>query len=317
MYKLNIFVYIFVAMSTFILDGISESGDPSDAKQRFFSLDFKIQCCRYWWFEIWNGERLSFPFWRLYWNKNEGAYVYYNKKIHLSPNKMYLIPPHTPYSTGIANQRTNESIHNLFKCGKISSEKSEKEHLNKGDILHFFMHFTMGRNYDNVAPDIYELTLDQVLLDRLNNILKTLLDGTITFGESESLDMYNLALSAVNRIMPKISFSNGHNPSIGRIIDFMEKHIDSKLTDQRLADVLSMSTGSFSRMFKKNTGKSPSAYLRQIRIAKASNLLLYTDTNIDNIAEVCGFSDRYHLTKVFGQIKKTSPAAFRKSAGYF
>ena len=55
----------------------------------------------------------------------------------------------------------------------------------------------------------------------------------------------------------------------------------------------------------------------QIRIDKACNLLLHTDTSMDIIAEQCGFTDRYHLTKGFGKIKKTSPAVFRKRGGYY
>lgn len=66
-----------------------------------------------------------------------------------------------------------------------------------------------------------------------------------------------------------------------------------------------------------NTGKSPSKYLTQIRIDKACNLLLYTDTSIDTIVTPCGFTDRYHLTKVFSKTKKILPAVFRKKVGYY
>ncbi len=304
-------------MSALIIDNLSASGDPSDTQQQFEPLDFKILCCRYWWFEIWNGQRLSFPFWRLYWNKNEGAYIYYKEKMYLSPNVVCIIPPHTPYSTGIENQRPVTSSPHFFKCGRIGSHQEEREHFEKGHILHFFIHFTLGRNYDKVDPGIYAIRMTEELSSGLSKIVDALVKGTQKFRQNESLDVYNLALSAVNEILPKATFSGNTNQVVGRIIDFMEKHMHTKLTDSSLASMLSMSTGSFSRMFKRSTGKSPSVYLRQIRIEKASNLLLYTDTNIDTIADICGFSDRYHLTKVFSQIKKTSPAAFRKSAGYF
>ncbi len=300
-----------------ITDKISESGDPSEDSQKFKHLRFNILCCRYWWFEIWKGQRMSFPFWRLYWNKNEGAYVYYEKKVNLLPSHIYLIPPHTPYSTGIFHQRKIEESEYYFKCGRVNSRGEEKQSLESGKILHFFVHFTLGTHYDNVEPGIYSLKVSEEKNQYIHSILEALIKKRQEFSLKNSLDVYSLVLSSVNKIIPNISLANKVNVRIAEIIDYMEKNINTKMTDEILGDRLYMSPTAFSGLFKKNIGKSPSEYLRQIRIEKAGNLLLYTNMSIDVIADKCGFSDRYHLTKVFSQIKNTTPAAFRKSVGYF
>ena len=300
-----------------ITDKISESGDPSSDIQKFKHLKFNILCCRYWWFEIWKGQRMSFPYWRLYWNKNEGAYVYYEEKLNLVPDHIYLIPPHTPYSTGIINQRQIEESDYFFKCGKIDSTTEETHRINRGDILHFFIHFTLGANYDRVKPGIYQLKVTPQKMASIKSILIALKKGSDEFSLYESLDIYDLVISSVNSVISNISLEPKIDQRVADTIDYMEKNLNEKMTDENLAKKLFMSTSAFSRLFKKNTGKSPSEYLRQIRIENASNLLIYSTSSIDTIAHKCGFSDRYHLTKVFGKMKSTSPAAFRKSIGYF
>ena len=53
-------------------------------------------------------------------------------------------------------------------------------------------------------------------------------------------------------------------------------------------------------------------HLKQRRIEKASILLHHTDHSIDEIAELCGFGDRYYFTRVFTRQLGLGPAAYRK-----
>ena len=296
---------------------ISKSGDPSNSDQIFKDLKFNILCCRYWWFEIWRGHRMSFPYWRLYWNRNKGAYVYYEKKIDLLPDNIYLIPPQTPFATGIHHQQLTEESEYFFKCGRINSKASEERHLNHGNILHFFIHFTLGFPYDYVKPGVYVADMSDERKNDLTSILNTLRTGSTNFSLKESLSIYNLVLSSISSLPRSAWLSKKVDPRITNMLAFMERNIKNKLTSETLAEKLFISPSAFSRLFKNNIGKSPSKYLTQIRIDKACHLLLHTNTSIDTIAERCGFTDRYHLTKVFSKAKKTTPGAFRKRGGYY
>lgn len=260
---------------------------------------------------------MSFPYWRLYWNRNKGAYVYYEKKTDLFPDKIYLIPPHTPFATGIHHQQlTGESAY-FFKCGRIKSKTSEEWHLSRGNVLHFFTHFTLGFPYDYVKPGVYVVDLSQERKNDLTGILNMLRAGSSNFSLKESLSIYNLVLSSISSLPGTVWLSRKVDHRITDALDFMERNIKNRMTSETLAKNLHISSSAFSRLFKKNIGKSPSKYLTQIRIDKACNLLLHTNTSMDIIAEQCGFTDRYHLTKVFGKIKKTSPGLFRKRGGYY
>ena len=60
---------------------IQTIGDPSKNQQTFTDVELKILCCRYWLLDVWNCNDLSFPFWRIYWNKNDGGILKFNQTI--------------------------------------------------------------------------------------------------------------------------------------------------------------------------------------------------------------------------------------------
>jgi AraC-like DNA-binding protein len=296
---------------------LSKSGDPSERRQRFKTLDINILCCRYWWFEYWKGEKMAFPFWRLYWNKNEGAYVFFERELELKPDCLYLIAPNTPFSNSIRGQQPAGDPVYFFKCGKIESEAEEQAHGAKGHILHFFSHFTLGYPYGNAKPGVYELALDPEKQKYLQQIQQAQFRDSVDFPMVTSLQLHSLITASLVGLPTDIWGFSAIDPRIRKAIDFMQQHIEQKITRDTLAKRLFMTPSAFSRLFQKYTGQTPSKYLLALRLEQASHLLLHTHTSIEGIAQQCGFVDRYHLTKVFTSAYNTSPAAFRKGAGYF
>lgn len=69
----------------------------------------------------------------------------------------------------------------------------------------------------------------------------------------------------------------------------------------------------FRRMFKKETGKTPTAYLLDLRIHHAKKLLQQkNDTGylIKDIAMLSGFRDPYYFSRLFKERVGVSPASF-------
>ena len=66
------------------------------------------------------------------------------------------------------------------------------------------------------------------------------------------------------------------------------------------------------RTFQKFCGCAPGEWLRQLRIASASDLLLTTSVPISQIALQTGFSDQSAFTKVFKKSTGLTPARFRR-----
>ncbi|TCW82860.1 AraC family transcriptional regulator [Burkholderia sp. SRS-46] len=101
------------------------------------------------------------------------------------------------------------------------------------------------------------------------------------------------------------------HPKVRRAILLMEQHIGQPLGLAELARRLDMSVRQLERLFATETGKSPNAYARQIRIRMASWLLTSSDRTVANIATSCGFSDASHLGREFRKAFGESPNAYR------
>lgn len=59
------------------------------------------------------------------------------------------------------------------------------------------------------------------------------------------------------------------------------------------------------------TGRTPIAYLNYYRIECACERLTLTDKSVTEIAFACGFNDMSYFSRVFKQLKGTTPTAYR------
>ena len=292
---------------------VPKSGDPSNRLQWFEPLTINVTCCRYWWLEKWKSNKMSFPYWRLYWNKNEGAYIHKHKRIDLSPEKLILIPPNTLFSTDIDYNSTKNGYNRYDLVGSwVKNKEEENLCLQQEKILHLFIHFNLGNQLDNAIQEIYDFQLMPEQKWLVDKITDKLLMGITEFDVHSSLDVYQLILSAVNQISIKNLIPNRLEPRIIQTLDYINLHLNKRLPNTSLAKEIHMSTNSFTRFFKDHLKYSPQEYIRKLRVDKACNLLDHSGLTIDEISELCGFSDRFHFSKVFKKVKGIPPAEYKK-----
>ena len=89
-------------------------------------------------------------------------------------------------------------------------------------------------------------------------------------------------------------------------------HFQYPISQEAVAKRFSMSTTALSRFFKKHTGKTFTAYIHELRIAKACELLSQTDRSIQDIAHEVGFSNISQFNRIFSRLKNMSPRELRK-----
>ncbi|MCR5557716.1 MAG: response regulator [Butyrivibrio sp.] len=86
------------------------------------------------------------------------------------------------------------------------------------------------------------------------------------------------------------------------------------LQREELANMVHLSPGYLSRIFKKETGMPLSDYIIQKRIAIAKQLLTKTNLPITTIAERIGLSYASYFTKLFKEKVNMTPQEFRQNA---
>ena len=99
---------------------------------------------------------------------------------------------------------------------------------------------------------------------------------------------------------------------IYKIYQYVYYHISETLTLKKLSEVFLMSESGISKFFTNTVGISFSEFIKNVRVGKAENLLIYTNYSIAEIADFVGFADSSHMIKVFIEKKNISPYKYRK-----
>lgn len=103
------------------------------------------------------------------------------------------------------------------------------------------------------------------------------------------------------------------SPPVEEAILYMNSHYGDSIQIGEIADHVSLSRFYFSRLFRKETGRSPNEYLADIRINAAKEMLTERIHSITEISELCGFTNTSHFTRFFREKTGQTPAAFRSS----
>jgi AraC family transcriptional regulator len=227
-------------------------------------------------------------------------------------------------------------------CGMKQSDDGpvEEYRLRRGDIAfrprgsklwsnlsggRFIQILQSRETYDNLVPELVrsgaadlepqdafsDPLISQIALTIANEIDGGCIDGILA-------DALNTALAAqVTRrfvdpsaIMP--APSNGlSRDRLKRVRDYIETHLDDRLTLTDLAGVACLSSYHFSRSFKEAVGIGPQRYVMQRRLERAKTLIRRTNQPLAQIAQQVGLCDQSHLTSIFRRETGETPGRYR------
>jgi len=100
---------------------------------------------------------------------------------------------------------------------------------------------------------------------------------------------------------------------LDRAVVFIHENYRAQLRVQTVSRIAGMSSSTFSKAIKKETGMSFAKYVNNYRISKSLDLLRNDGFSMSDIAFECGFTNQFHFTRVFKKITSTSPLQYRKS----
>jgi AraC-like DNA-binding protein len=106
--------------------------------------------------------------------------------------------------------------------------------------------------------------------------------------------------------------SRGVSLPVARIINYIHAHRHERIRVRDLFSGTPYSPVHLSRRFKAETGLSPKQYLLHMRNRKARELLLESQLNISQIADMCGYADVFDFSRRFKKETGYSPSEFRK-----
>ena len=104
----------------------------------------------------------------------------------------------------------------------------------------------------------------------------------------------------------------GLSPIVRKTVLMIDSDLSSDLSLSTLASAQNVSSGYLSTIFKKETGKTVSEYIRDKRIKAAQKLLSTTHLQVQTIALHCGIMDVQYFTKLFKKTTGMTPKEYRE-----
>src|ERR1700752_4584694 len=95
----------------------------------------------------------------------------------------------------------------------------------------------------------------------------------------------------------------------------MEEQLHRRLTVTECADAVGLSVTQLTRLFHASTGKTPGAFLHQLRMNRARILLEQTSLPVVEVMAQVGISDRSHFARNFKRAHGLSPRTLRVHLG--
>lgn len=157
----------------------------------------------------------------------------------------------------------------------------------------------------NVYPFAFEsITPKYSLSDHQNLLLAT----THVAGLSDEVErFYQIILTALTE-------SRGSQSSmlVSRAVHYIQNHFHENISLEDVAKVVNLSKQYLCHIFKKETGKNLSAFINELRINKAKQLLLNQSYSNKDIYEKVGFSNQQYFSRVFKKMTHMTTSEYRE-----
>jgi AraC-like DNA-binding protein len=124
--------------------------------------------------------------------------------------------------------------------------------------------------------------------------------------------LYSILLLLLQQKQPKYIPSYKQN-KIAPSIEFILNNYNQKITNEMLADISGLSVVYFRKLFTETLGISPIAYVTNLRIKKAKEILSSDYDSLADVAVALGFADIYDFSRSFKKHTGLSPTNYIKS----
>jgi AraC-like DNA-binding protein len=224
------------------------------------------------------------------------------RKIDVFPNDLIIARENLNFQSDISNNLIVYSIEKGFFDNLFDSQISDCK------IFHDFLHAdnTDGEYlfFSNIGEDA--LSVLNLLRNEYhrNDIYHEKLIRLLLVGLFSYLDRNHYQ----TLIVPKSTM--GQNHEFGKIMKYIGENYKD-ITLESVAKKFGYNPDYFSYRFKKITGVSFSNKLMSIKMEESMHLLVTTDLNIQQIAEMNGYHDRSHFSRNFKTYTGLTPKEYR------
>ncbi len=106
------------------------------------------------------------------------------------------------------------------------------------------------------------------------------------------------------------------DPVVRRLLAIFHEHLDQPLEGPAMERLSGYSYRHLSARCREEYACTPKELLRRQRLARARELLLFSDLPVKAVAQRCGFATVHHFTRCFSAAEGEGPASWRSRHGH-
>lgn len=167
-----------------------------------------------------------------------------------------------------------------------------------------FGQFKRQQDFDEIQNTLSELPLDIMQMRKLYNTLTS-------YNENKIQSIANIATILSRYILFEDMLKPNINDNVERIIAYIDKNLENKLSIQDICKHTNISKGTLYKFFHTHFNCTVNEYIASERVKKSINMLLYTDSSIENIALSVGFTSASYYGRMFKKYYGITPLKYK------
>ena len=102
------------------------------------------------------------------------------------------------------------------------------------------------------------------------------------------------------------------NEHVRKILYYIEEHITEELTLQTISQVVNLSREYTSYIFKRETGKTLTAYVNERKLLLAKEMIQGGEMSLTDVADYLGYENYSYFCRIFKRYLETTPKALKQ-----
>ncbi|MBE6698973.1 MAG: helix-turn-helix domain-containing protein [Ruminococcaceae bacterium] len=258
------------------------------------------------------------------WHRPSFAVVDVNREHHIPASVLSVVPRTDSFDDHLANMKVLEKRYafenEMIRAVTLGQIHKEKQFLSGFAAMPLEMRSSSplrsAKNYSIIMNTLLRKAAENggvhpVYLDRISSDFARKIEETSVLSAFPTL--MNEMFRSYCRLVRKHSIRR-YSPVVQKAILLIDSDLSAPLTLSTLAAAQGLSEGYLATIFKRETEKTVSEYVREKRMKHAAHLLTTTRLQIQTIALHCGIMDVQYFSKLFKKHTGKTPKEYRETA---
>lgn len=215
---------------------------------------------------------------------------------------------------GLALGSTCTASFVLAKAGLLDGYRCSIHWENYASLTDGFPKVTVSRSVFTIDRKRYTSAGGTTPIDMMISFVRQRFGSEVSGAVAEQFIYERIRDPRDLQKVPLRHLAAGYSRKLITAVELMEANVREPIDQSELADYIGVSQRQLQRLFQKYLLCTPSRYYLQLRLQRARQLLLQTDTGLVEIAAQTGFVSNSHFSKVYREFFGYPPSLERRQA---